>query len=82
VAPTSFEDLQQPAGPRYTIRGELDGLWTVYDVITDAPAVCEEQMLVYLTFDLAGVMLEHLIGELDASRGPRGPWRARYVVDE
>jgi hypothetical protein len=74
MAPTDFHH-QPHAGPRYAIRGELDGTWTVYDVVTGVPAVHDEQMLVKLTFDLADVMLELLV-ERDARR-ERGPWGAR-----
>jgi hypothetical protein len=82
MAPTYSGNPQPSAGSRYAIRGELDGSWTVYDVVSDAPAVYEEQMLVNLTFDLADVMLDHL-NEVDAGSPLQlGPWGARYGQDD
>jgi hypothetical protein len=67
-----LDDDQKPAdhtGPRYEIRGEDDGTWSVYDTRSDLPVVWEEKMMVKLTFDEADEMLELMNRIGDGVRG-------------
>jgi hypothetical protein len=57
--------------PRYVIAGEENGTWSVYDRLTNLPAVLDENMLVELTFDVADDMLE-MMNAIDAEERKRG----------
>lgn len=54
-----FDDDQAGAErPRYFIESQENGTWSMFDRLTNAPAVLGDQMLVELTFELADDMLE------------------------
>jgi hypothetical protein len=73
--PLNWLDDDQPTPgqerPRYVIAGEENGTWSVYDRLTNLPAVLDENMLVELTFEAADDMLE-LMNALDAEEKRRG----------
>jgi hypothetical protein len=69
-----LDDDQPQAGqerPRYVIAGEENGSWSVYDRLTNLPAVLDENMLVELTFEVADDMLE-MMNAIDAEEKRRG----------
>jgi hypothetical protein len=51
--------------PRYVIAGEENGSWSVYDRLTNLPAILDEEMLVEMTFERADDMLE-LMNQIEA----------------
>lgn len=45
-------------GPRFVMSGEDDGTFSVMDLITNTPAIWNDQMLFGLTFDQADDLVE------------------------
>jgi hypothetical protein len=67
------DDQREPGQDRlrYVIAGEENGTWSVYDRLTNLPAVLDENMLVELTFEVADDMLE-MMNTIDAEEKKRG----------
>ncbi|MDB5525145.1 MAG: hypothetical protein JWM58_2908 [Rhizobium sp.] len=59
------DDQISSTRPRYAVRGEEDGTWSVYDTKTDLPAVLDEWMMVQLVFEVADDMVE-MLNNMDA----------------
>jgi hypothetical protein len=45
-------------GPRFVLSGEHDGTFTIMDLVTQTPAIWNDQMLFGLTFDEADDLVE------------------------
>ncbi len=66
-----LDDAQAGAErPRYFIEGQENGTWSVFDRLTNAPAVIDDEMLVELTFELADDMLE-MMNQIEADAKAR-----------
>jgi len=64
------DDQAGAARPRYFIEGQENGTWSVFDRLTNAPAVVDDEMLVELTFELADDMLE-MLNQIEADAKTR-----------
>lgn len=65
--------LDQTSGdrPRYAVRGEDDGTWSIYDTETNLPAIVDDWMMVQLVFEVADDMVD-MLNKMDAdSKGHR-----------